>query len=283
MDVVNRVTHTFAKPRDGKLELFKQVYIILEIHLVREHSFADGKGRSQVLAEELLLRVLLQSADQLTINFDLILLALFRDDVSGLLLLEDFAFSVTNLLCLGPTEIFVVHGLRDIYSGYVDLCLGGNDVIWLILLSGHLLMRKGPVTSKSPEANCFKKTTRFPLWTPANRIKTVPGVMVERNLRLCWLKGFLLEAFLCLRVCVGRARGILFSWTTRLSPFFSQPISLVTVAAFLTAGAFAAVLFFTKAAFLWYILDRENLMIPPFIFTLRAACAMVSMISLIYP
>merc|ERR1711931_183026 len=128
MDVVNRVTHTFAKPRDGKLELFKQVYIILEIHLVREHSFADGKGRSQILAEELLLRVLLQSADQLTINFDLILLALFRDDVSGLLLLEDFAFSVTNLLCLGPTEIFVVHGLGNVHSGNVDLGFSGNDV-----------------------------------------------------------------------------------------------------------------------------------------------------------
>jgi len=95
---------------------------------VREHSFADGKGRSQVLAEELLLRVLLQSADQLTINFDLILLALFRDDVSGLLLLEDFAFSVTNLLCLGPTEIFVVHGLGNVHSGNVDLGFGGNDV-----------------------------------------------------------------------------------------------------------------------------------------------------------
>merc|ERR1712198_310113 len=151
------------------------------------------------------------------------------------------------------------------------LVLVAMTEIWLILLSGHRLMRKGPVTRSRPEANCFKKTTRFPLWAPATKIKTVPGVMVERSLRLCWLKGFLLEAFLCLRLCVGRARGIFCSWTTRLSPFFSPPISLVTVAAFLTTGAFSAFLFLTKAAFLWYILDRENLMIPPLIFALRAA------------
>ena len=43
----------------------------LEIHLVREHSFANGEGRSQVLAEELLLGVLLEGADQLTVHFDL--------------------------------------------------------------------------------------------------------------------------------------------------------------------------------------------------------------------
>merc|ERR1719427_146658 len=126
--------------------------------------------------------------------------------------------------------------------------------IWLILLRGHRLMRKGPVTSSRPEASCFKKTTRLPLWAPASRISTVPGVMVERNLRLCWLKGFLLEAFLCLRLCVGRDRGIFCSWTTLFSPFFSPPISLVTV-----------------PAFLWYILDRENRIIPPLIFTFRAA------------
>merc|ERR1712212_1311940 len=66
--------------------------------------------------------------------------------------------------------------------------------------------------------------------------------MVERNLRLCWLKDFLLDAFLCLRDCVGRARGIFCSWTTRLSPFFSPPISLIKVAAFLTTGAFSAFL-----------------------------------------
>ena len=54
----------------------------------------------------------------------LILLALFRDDVSGLLLFEDFAFSVTNLLCLGTTEIFVVHGLRNVHSGNIDLKSG---------------------------------------------------------------------------------------------------------------------------------------------------------------
>ena len=44
----------------------------LEIKLVGEHSFADGEGRSQVLAKELLLGVLLDGADQLTIDLNLL-------------------------------------------------------------------------------------------------------------------------------------------------------------------------------------------------------------------
>jgi hypothetical protein len=35
----------------------------------------------------------------------------------------------------------------------------------------------GPVTKSNPLSNCFKNTTRFPLNLPANKIKTVPGVM----------------------------------------------------------------------------------------------------------
>ena len=54
----------------------------------------------------------------------------------------------------------------------------------------------------------------------------------EKFTDLCWLKAFLLEPFFCLRACVGRARGIFCSWTTRLSPFFSPPISFVKVAAY---------------------------------------------------
>jgi len=100
----------------------------LEIHLVREHSFANGEGRSQVLAEELLLGVLLEGADQLTVHFDLVLLALFGDDVGGLLLLEDFAFAMTDLLGLGATEVVVVQSLGDRDARNVDLGLGGNDV-----------------------------------------------------------------------------------------------------------------------------------------------------------
>jgi len=80
------------------------------------------------LAEELLLRVLLDGADQLTINFNLVLLALFRDDVGGLFLLEDFAFAMTDLLGLGATEVVVVQSLGDRDAGNVDLGLGSNDV-----------------------------------------------------------------------------------------------------------------------------------------------------------
>jgi len=95
---------------------------------VREHSFANGEGRSQVLAEELLLGVLLDGADQLTVNFNLVLLALFRDDVGGLLLLEDFAFAMTDLLGLGATEVLVVQSLGNGDARNVDLGLGSNDV-----------------------------------------------------------------------------------------------------------------------------------------------------------
>jgi len=95
---------------------------------VREHALPDGEGRSQVLAEKLLFGVLLDGADQLTVHFDLVLLALFRDDVGSLLLFENFSFAVTDLLGLGAAEVFVIHRLRNIDTGNVDLGLGSNDV-----------------------------------------------------------------------------------------------------------------------------------------------------------
>jgi len=95
---------------------------------VGEHSLADREGRSQVLAEELLLWVRLQRANKLTVNLDLILLALLRDNVGGLLLLEDFAFAMTDLLGLGAAEVVVVEGVGDLDPRKVDLRLGGNDV-----------------------------------------------------------------------------------------------------------------------------------------------------------
>jgi len=95
---------------------------------VREHALADGKGRSQVLTQKLLFGVLLDGTDQLTVHFDLVLLALFRDNVGGLLLLEDFSFAMTDLLGLGATEVFVIHRLRNVDARNVDLRLGGDDV-----------------------------------------------------------------------------------------------------------------------------------------------------------
>jgi len=100
----------------------------LEIQLVREHSFTDGEGRSQVLAKELLLGVLFDGADQLTIDLDLVLLALFGDNVGGLLLFEDFTFAVTDFLGLGSAEVIVVQSVRNRNPGNVDLGLGGDDV-----------------------------------------------------------------------------------------------------------------------------------------------------------
>jgi len=102
--------------------------LFLEIHLVREHSLADREGRSQVLAKELLFGVLLDSANKLTVNLDLVLLALFGDDVGGLLLLEDFSFAVTDFLGFGATEIIVVQSFGNRNARNVDLSLGGDDV-----------------------------------------------------------------------------------------------------------------------------------------------------------
>jgi len=95
---------------------------------VREHSFADGEGRGQILAKELLLRILLDGADQLTVHFHLVFLALFRDNVGEFLLLEDFSFPVTNFLGFGATEIIVVQSVRNRNAGNIDLSLGGDDV-----------------------------------------------------------------------------------------------------------------------------------------------------------
>jgi len=95
---------------------------------VREHSFANGEGRSQVLAEKLLLRILLDGAEELTVHLNLVRLALVGDDVSGFLLLEDFAFAVTNFLRFRPAEVIVIQSVRDRDFGNVDLGLGGDDV-----------------------------------------------------------------------------------------------------------------------------------------------------------
>jgi len=100
----------------------------LEVELVGEHSFADGEGRGQVLAEKLLLGVLLDGADQLTVNLNLVFLALFGDNVGGLLLFEDFPFAVTDFLGLGSAEVIVVQSVRNRNPGNVDLGLGGDDV-----------------------------------------------------------------------------------------------------------------------------------------------------------
>ena len=54
-------------------------------------------------------------------NTDLVLLALFGDDVGGLLLLEDFAFAMTDLLGLGATEVLVVQSLGNGDARNVDL------------------------------------------------------------------------------------------------------------------------------------------------------------------
>ena len=53
---------------------------------------------------------------------------------------------------------------------------------WFTRRRGTPLILKGPVTNNNPLSSCFKKTTLFPLNLPANKIKTVPGVIEGRSL-----------------------------------------------------------------------------------------------------
>jgi len=101
---------------------------ILEVKLVREHSFADGEGRGQILAKELLLGILLDGADQLTVHFHLVYLALFGHNIGDFFLLEDLAFAVTNFLGFGAPEVIVVQSIRNRNVGNVNLGFGGDDV-----------------------------------------------------------------------------------------------------------------------------------------------------------
>jgi hypothetical protein len=50
---------------------------------------------------------------------------------------------------------------------------------------GKELPRHSPVTSSKPDGSCFKKTQRLPRKWPDNKINTVPGAMLARNLGAC--------------------------------------------------------------------------------------------------
>jgi len=102
--------------------------ISLEIHLVREHSFADGERRCQVLAQKLFLRVGLDGSQDLLVHFNLVSFSLIRDDVGLFLLLEDLALAVTDLLGLLATEVLVIHVVWHLHVADVDLGLCGNAI-----------------------------------------------------------------------------------------------------------------------------------------------------------
>jgi len=80
------------------------------------------------LAKKLLLGVLFQRTEQLTVDLNLIHLALFGDDVGGLLLLEDFSFAMTNFLGFGSAEVVIVQSVGNRDAGNINLSLGGDDV-----------------------------------------------------------------------------------------------------------------------------------------------------------
>jgi len=84
----------------------------------------------------------------------------------------------------------ICSALTPLISTLVEV---GITVLWLTLLRGTPLILKGPVTKRSPDLSCFKKTTLFPLNLPTKRIKTVPGVIfLLRATALGCLAGFLL-------------------------------------------------------------------------------------------
>ena len=67
-------------------------------------------------------------------NADLVLLALFGDNVGGLLLFEDFTFAVTDFLGLGSAEVIVVQSVRNRNPGNVDL-IRERSFSWLFYLT----------------------------------------------------------------------------------------------------------------------------------------------------
>jgi len=66
-------------------------------------------------------------------------------------------------------------------SAAATLVLVAMQKRWLTRRSGTPLTLYGPVTSRRPLSNCFKKTTRRPRKRPAKRMSTVPGEMLLRN------------------------------------------------------------------------------------------------------
>merc|ERR1712035_257101 len=129
--------------------------------------------------------------------------------------------------------------------------------------SGTPLTLQGPVTRRSPDSSCFKKTTRLPRWTPVRRMRTDPGTMEDRRLcwwaeKVCWpwpTSFFRMER-------VGEYLGSRRATTFRVPPFLSPPTVLVeTKAAFL-----ASTLVTGLVRLCWarreYIFDREYLATP---------------------
>merc|ERR1712223_37059 len=88
-----------------------------------------------------------------------------------------------------------------ILAKYLSLMLSGTwtpetsilvDVasrnLWLTLLRGVPFSLNGPVTRRRPVSSCFRTTTRFPLWTPARTMATVPADRDSLTVLLCFEK-----------------------------------------------------------------------------------------------
>ena len=145
-------------------------------------------------------------------------LSLLRSGVLLLGLLEDtFLGLLGGLVSL---EVGVVDVLGDGDLGDVDNGGGGDDLVgdgssdWdtvdlkIFLISVFFLIEimeeklriktgvsrittlYGPVTRRSPDSSCFKKTTRLPRAAPVRRMRTDPGTMEDRRECLCWEKDF---------------------------------------------------------------------------------------------
>ena len=56
------------------------------------------------------------------------------------------------------------------------------------LLRGVPFSLNGPVTRRRPVSSCFRTTTRFPLWTPARTMATVPADRDALTALLCFEK-----------------------------------------------------------------------------------------------
>ncbi len=78
----------------------------------------------------------------------------------------------------------------------VTFVLVAMTYAWLTLLRGTPLSLYGPVTNKSPDFSCLRKTTLLPLNLPDKIISTVPAVIVALSLVAFGVLHFLVMTFL---------------------------------------------------------------------------------------
>lgn len=141
----------------------------LELHIVRTIALAKGKSGMQILLHQ---GYILHTLQKLSIHRFLGRLSLF--------------------LTVFSLEVGISNNRRNLDGTNVNLGASGNHVGLVYTAQGNIVHalrtwrikeigQNKPDTRRSPEASCFKNTTRLPVKRPAKMIRTVPGVMEARS------------------------------------------------------------------------------------------------------